>query len=1013
MLSEGRYAAVVSHCRQILAAYPRHVDTYRLLGKAYLSLKKYDDAIDIYQRVLSADPLDVGARVGLATAYRSKKQYPEAIRHIALACELEPYNNSLHSRWQALCREAKQSTPSSAPSQAGLGLLNWRTGLYRPAIQALTPVVQQQPDRVDLQLVLAESYWRLDKEIEAARLCENVLQTLPHSIKANAILAEVWLRTGRVAQARRPLQLLQGLTQPTQTSCDPDGPEGRAFLTKGSIAIPKQLWVAPLDGNNQDDDDSFRGVASDDWDEELGLTGDFYGQDGEQGTADDVEVDFFAMLDAGADGGSLFSFDAADTDDGGSEAWDEDETYAPVSTAAGDDFDIFDLRGPAAPEEEPEDEADVPDWLVEMDTGPLNKGDQQAKAMPDWLSDTAAQEPLLDDDRPDWLADMEAEADEEDDRISSLFMSDAELASLSREQDPFDQPAPPAAVPSAEVDDEFDFWTELEKETETPLAPSAPVQGMDINAFVAANSDTSSLPDWLMDLGDDGGSAVAEPTPPSTPSPPAEMDDDDFSFLDEDEPAEELLPTNEGELAVPDWMHEVNHPNLADTLFNSLTDDPDEEDEADAGFQTDLPDWLDIASPLSPAAADAPQPSAAFWLDEAEESSMAPPDTSDNDLFPLDFLDEKQSSAPAPSTDSPDWLNLFDEGESDEPAAEGELDWLSEAESAVEADGELLADWLMDAAPAETLEEESIGASGFTGWLNTLEDEEDEGEEGEEDTAALWVESVDDLMDWLGSDPTTKASQAVATSADELPDWLGAPPAELETAAPEAQADSPQGLMGWEDAFDMAEDSSTEEELPDWLAIPAETVAEAPAEEEKPQITETGFTGWLNKLEDTGEDDEFVLGATGELMGWLGEADVEDDEEDEEPIDDLMSWLSDVETAEGDGFPDWLGTPAEVVEATAETEIELDTADDLMDWLAEPETAEGDALPDWLGTSAEVVEATAETELELDTAEDLMDWLGETETAEGDASCPIGWARLRTWSKRRPRRKSNWTRPMT
>ncbi len=42
----------IAHCRHILQFYPKHVDTYRLLGKAYLESQRYGNAADIIQRVL-------------------------------------------------------------------------------------------------------------------------------------------------------------------------------------------------------------------------------------------------------------------------------------------------------------------------------------------------------------------------------------------------------------------------------------------------------------------------------------------------------------------------------------------------------------------------------------------------------------------------------------------------------------------------------------------------------------------------------------------------------------------------------------------------------------------------------------------------------------------------------------------------------------------------------------------------------------------------------------------------
>ena len=58
-----RLDEAIAHCRHILQIYPKHVDSYRLLGKAYLEAKRFGEASDIFQRVLSAEPTDYLAHV--------------------------------------------------------------------------------------------------------------------------------------------------------------------------------------------------------------------------------------------------------------------------------------------------------------------------------------------------------------------------------------------------------------------------------------------------------------------------------------------------------------------------------------------------------------------------------------------------------------------------------------------------------------------------------------------------------------------------------------------------------------------------------------------------------------------------------------------------------------------------------------------------------------------------------------------------------------------------------------
>ena len=67
LIEQGqRLDEAIAHCRHILKTYPKHLETYRLLGKAYLEAKRYDAAVDIFQRVLVVAPEDFVSHVGMS-----------------------------------------------------------------------------------------------------------------------------------------------------------------------------------------------------------------------------------------------------------------------------------------------------------------------------------------------------------------------------------------------------------------------------------------------------------------------------------------------------------------------------------------------------------------------------------------------------------------------------------------------------------------------------------------------------------------------------------------------------------------------------------------------------------------------------------------------------------------------------------------------------------------------------------------------------------------------------------
>ena len=66
MIEAGQLDEAVAHCQHILRTFPMHVETYLLLGKAFLEGRKYTDAADIFQRTLMSVPDNFVSHVGMS-----------------------------------------------------------------------------------------------------------------------------------------------------------------------------------------------------------------------------------------------------------------------------------------------------------------------------------------------------------------------------------------------------------------------------------------------------------------------------------------------------------------------------------------------------------------------------------------------------------------------------------------------------------------------------------------------------------------------------------------------------------------------------------------------------------------------------------------------------------------------------------------------------------------------------------------------------------------------------------
>jgi tetratricopeptide (TPR) repeat protein len=199
-IKEGRYAEAVAHGQRILKRYPRHIATYRLLGRAMLETDQDEYAADMFRRVLSADCEDLVAWVGMSEVYNRRGELDTATWCLERAFEVasdremavvEEELRHLYGRRDGVEPERVQLT------RGALARLYLKGDLLPRAISEFRALLAEHPERVDLRVALAEALWRNDQRLEAADVCQQVLDVMPDCLKANLILGEIWISSGR------------------------------------------------------------------------------------------------------------------------------------------------------------------------------------------------------------------------------------------------------------------------------------------------------------------------------------------------------------------------------------------------------------------------------------------------------------------------------------------------------------------------------------------------------------------------------------------------------------------------------------------------------------------------------------------------------------------------------------------------------------------------------------------------------------------------------------------------
>ena len=187
-----RLEEAVAHCRHILKTYPKHLETYRLLGKAYLEAKRYDQAVDIFQRILVSAPEDFVSHVGMSIIADDQGKLDEAIWHMERAFEVQPSNAAIQGELQRLFgRRDGVEPPKIRLTRGALAHMYVQGELYGQAISEIKAVLGHDPKRTDLQVLLATAYFRNGQKTEAADACADLLGRFPYCFDANRLMVEI------------------------------------------------------------------------------------------------------------------------------------------------------------------------------------------------------------------------------------------------------------------------------------------------------------------------------------------------------------------------------------------------------------------------------------------------------------------------------------------------------------------------------------------------------------------------------------------------------------------------------------------------------------------------------------------------------------------------------------------------------------------------------------------------------------------------------------------------------
>ena len=209
LIDEGNYKTAIEYSKHILTIYPKHADTYRLLGKAFLESERFTDAIDIFQRLLSCIPNDYIAHIGMSVIREDEANLDAAIFHMERAYEVQPTNQTLLKELKRLYGLRDGVEPSKLRLTTGaLAKMYAHGDLYSQAIAELLSALVEDEKRPDLMILLAEMYYKSNQIAETVEVCTSILENLPYCFVANDLLARIMIQDNRDTESLEYLNRL-------------------------------------------------------------------------------------------------------------------------------------------------------------------------------------------------------------------------------------------------------------------------------------------------------------------------------------------------------------------------------------------------------------------------------------------------------------------------------------------------------------------------------------------------------------------------------------------------------------------------------------------------------------------------------------------------------------------------------------------------------------------------------------------------------------------------------------
>lgn len=198
---EGAPDRAVELAEHVIARFPRHASARLVRALKAESDGELDQALEDLRFVTSAEPLNARAAAATARIFKQRDDDARAQDEARRVVELVPDvgdSASLESALDILGVDA-----DALPMTPGVfARIHLRSGWPGSAERYARRALDDEPDRIDIRLTLAEALWQLNRLSQCEEQCTIIFDRANDCVRAAVMLAHVLAERGRMAEGQ-------------------------------------------------------------------------------------------------------------------------------------------------------------------------------------------------------------------------------------------------------------------------------------------------------------------------------------------------------------------------------------------------------------------------------------------------------------------------------------------------------------------------------------------------------------------------------------------------------------------------------------------------------------------------------------------------------------------------------------------------------------------------------------------------------------------------------------------